>query len=128
MTTAMTSPCGAVQEAILGTALTIAVAQLVFTAALCLGNTYPHCRGSGWRQAVLPAIIAIFMLLLTVETLQPSLLGNDLLSLGVCPFRFRLSLFGILATEALGLAALRICIIKCKVVRGSLHTPFVRGC
>lgn len=113
----MTSPCAAVQEAILGTALTIAVAQLVFTAALCLGNTYPHCRGSGWRQAVLPAIIAIFMLLLTVETLQPSLLGNDLLSLGVCPFRFRLSLFGVLATESLGLAALQVCIIKRKVAQ-----------
>lgn len=89
----------ALQAASLGTAYTLMVSQTLLMAMICLGNTYPHCKGSSWRQTVAPALITIFLLLLFFEILQPTRLGHDLFVLSQCPFSFRLALSGFLLLQ-----------------------------
>ena len=106
------------QTPALATAVTLTISQLVLAAVACLANMYPHCRGHPWRQAVVPLLISIFVLVLSVEILDPAGLGNNILLLEVCPFRFRAGLLGVLLCQLLALSVLQVVATRRRLAMG----------
>lgn len=96
------------QMASLGTAYTLMVSQALYLAMFALGSTYPHCTGSSWRQAVAPACILFFMLVLFLDILMPHTIGHDLFAMSTCPFTFRLALSGFLLLQFVVAATVQV--------------------
>jgi len=65
-----------------------------------------------------PVLISIFVLLLSVEILDPVGLGNNILLLKVCPFKFRAGLLGVLLFQLLGVSGLQLLLIRRRLAMG----------
>lgn len=100
------------QVAYLGTAYTVMVAQILCLAICSIGYIYPDCRGSFKRMAVLPTLIVVSILVFFFKILKPTLLGEDLLIMSVCPFEFRLALSGVLLLQFVLAAVVQLVVIR----------------
>ena len=100
------------QAAYLGTAYTIMVSQVLCLTIFCLGYIYPDCKGSFRRQAVVPALLVVSLPVFFTKILAPTLPGEDLLVMSVCPFKFRLALSGVLLLQIVLAAVVQLIMIK----------------
>ncbi|KAL3153008.1 hypothetical protein ABBQ38_012035 [Trebouxia sp. C0009 RCD-2024] len=102
------------QVAYLGIAYTVTVSQILCSAICSVGYIYPDCKGSFKRMAVLPTLIVVSMLVFLFKILKPTLLGEDILVMSVCPFEFRLALSGVLLLQFVLTAVVQLVVIRRK--------------
>lgn len=103
--------------AYLGIEYTITISHTMCLAILSISYIYPDCKGSSRRQAVAPALVVLGMIVFFVKILQPTILGEDLLTMGVCPFHFRLAFSGALLLQFVLVAVLQIAVIRRRSTR-----------